>query len=177
MRYQSSDLQQAAEYEWSYRKAPKRFSALVIGFPIPKDPTVCKHSLRSYLFQTEVVLGELFQLCTIRCSTLELTSRERLSRNWLSIEQPKLFEMLLRKEVIQPHLPVRLPCYDLVPITDPTFDGSLLTVRPPASGITDFRDLTGGVYKARERIHRSVADLRLLATPTSWGRVADPNPN
>ena len=35
----------------------------------------------------------------------------------------------------------------------------------------------GGVYKARERIHRSVADLRLLATPTSWGRVADPNPN
>ena len=89
----------------------------------------------------------------------------------------KLLEMLLRKEVIQPHLPVRLPCYDLVPITDPTFDGSVLTVRPPASGVTDFRDLTGGVYKARERIHRSVADLRLLATPTSWGRVADPNPN
>ena len=86
-------------------------------------------------------------------------------------------QVLLRKEVIQPHLPVRLPCYDLVPITNPTFDGSLLTVRPPASGVTDFRDLTGGVYKARERIHRSVADLRLLATPTSWGRVADPNPN
>jgi hypothetical protein len=82
--------------------------------------------------------------------------------------------MLLRKEVIQPHLPVRLPCYDFVPITDPTFDGSFLTVRPPASGVTDFRDVTGGVYKARERIHRSVADLRLLATPTSWGRVADP---
>ena len=34
-------------------------------------------------------------------------------------------ELLLRKEVIQPHLPVRLPCYDLVLITDPTFDGSL----------------------------------------------------
>src|SRR5690606_5918199 len=86
--------------------------------------------------------------------------------------------VLLRKEVIQPHLPVRLPCYDLVPITSPTFDGSLPQgVRPPASGVTDFRDLTGGVYKARERIHRSVADLRLLATPTSWGRVADPNPN
>ena len=75
--------------------------------------------------------------------------------------------VLLRKEVIQPHLPVRLPCYDLVLITDPTFDGSFLTVRPPASGVTDFHDLTGGVYKARERIHRSVADLRLLATPTS----------
>lgn len=84
---------------------------------------------------------------------------------------------LLRKEVIQPHLPVRLPCYDLVLIASPTFDGSPPKVGPPASGVTDFHDLTGGVYKARERIHRSVADLRLLATPTSWGRVADPNPN
>ena len=84
----------------------------------------------------------------------------------------------LRKEVIQPQVPLRLPCYDLVPIAGPTFDGSLPQgVRPPASGVTNFRDLTGGVYKARERIHRSVADLRLLATPTSWGRVADPNPN
>ena len=85
--------------------------------------------------------------------------------------------VLLRKEVIQPHLPVRLPCYDFVPITDPTFGSSLLAVGPLTSGVTDFRDVTGGVYKARERIHRSVADLRLLATPTSWGRVADPNPN
>jgi hypothetical protein len=86
--------------------------------------------------------------------------------------------LLLRKEVIQPHLPVRLPCYDFVPIASPTFDGSLPQgVGPPASGVTDFRDVTGGVYKARERIHRSTADLRLLATPTSWGRVADPNPN
>jgi hypothetical protein len=32
--------------------------------------------------------------------------------------------VLLRKEVIQPHLPVRLPCYDFVPIADPTFDSS-----------------------------------------------------
>jgi hypothetical protein len=87
-------------------------------------------------------------------------------------------QVLLRKEVIQPHLPVRLPCYDFVPIASPTFDGSLPQgVGPPASGVADFRDVTGGVYKARERIHRSVADLRLLATPTSWGRVADPNPN
>ena len=69
-------------------------------------------------------------------------------------------QMLLRKEVIQPHLPVRLPCYDFVPITDPTFDGSLQKVGPPASGVTDFRDVTGGVYKARERIHRSVAEDR-----------------
>jgi hypothetical protein len=90
----------------------------------------------------------------------------------------KTVEKLLRKEVIQPHLPVRLPCYDFVPIASPTFDDSLPQgVGPPASGVTDFRDVTGGVYKARERIHRSTADLRLLETPTSWGRVADPNPN
>ena len=84
---------------------------------------------------------------------------------------------LPRKEVIQPHLPVRLPCYDFTPITDPTFDGSFLTVRPPASGVADFRGVTGGVYKARERIHRGNADPRLLATPPSCRRVSAYNPN
>ena len=60
---------------------------------------------------------------------------------------------LPRKEVIQPHLPVRLPCYDFVPIASSALDGSLLAVRPPASGVSNFHDVTGGVYKARERIH------------------------
>ena len=63
---------------------------------------------------------------------------------------------LLRKEVIHPHVPVGIPCYDLTPVIGPTFDGSLLTVMPPASGITDSHGLTGGVYKARERIHRGM---------------------
>ena len=62
----------------------------------------------------------------------------------------------LRKEVIQPHLPIRLPCYDFTPIIAPTFDGWLLAVTSPASGVNDFRGVTGGVYKARERIHRSM---------------------
>ncbi len=84
---------------------------------------------------------------------------------------------LPRKEVIQPQLPLRLPCYDFTPITSPTFDGSLLAVRPPASGVACFRGVTGGVYKARERIHRGIADPRLLATPTSWRRVSASNPN
>ena len=82
-----------------------------------------------------------------------------------------------RKEVIQPQLPLRLPCYDFTPIIDPTFDGSLLAVGPPASGIADFRGVTGGVYKAREHIHRGIADPRLLATPPSWRRVSASNPN
>ena len=84
---------------------------------------------------------------------------------------------LPRKEVIQPHLPVRLPCYDFTPVTGPTFDGSLLAVRPPASGVTHSRGVTGGVYKARERIHRGNADPRLLATPPSCRRVSAYNPN
>src|SRR5438552_14984832 len=64
--------------------------------------------------------------------------------------------VLPRKEVIQPHLPVRLPCYDFVLIASPTFDGCLLAVSTPASGVADFHDVTGGVYKAREHIHRRV---------------------
>ena len=90
-----------------------------------------------------------------------------------------LEQILPRKEVIQPHLPVQLPCYDFVPVASPTFDGCFppKEVSPPASGVADSHDVTGGVYKARERIHRSIADLRLLATPRSWSRVADSNPN
>ena len=83
----------------------------------------------------------------------------------------------VRKEVIQPHLPVQLPCYDFVPVTSPAFDGYPLAVSPPALGVTSSHDVTGGVYKARERIHRTIADARLLATPTSCGRVAAHNPN
>ena len=48
-----------------------------------------------------------------------------------------------------------------------------LRVGPRASGEDDSSDLTGGVYKARERIQRSIADLRLLAIPPSSSRVAD----
>ena len=63
---------------------------------------------------------------------------------------------LLRKEVIHPHVPVGIPCYDLTPITSPTLDVSLLTVRITASSITSSHGLTGGVYKPRERIHRDM---------------------
>jgi hypothetical protein len=64
--------------------------------------------------------------------------------------------VLLRKEVIQPHLPIRLPCYDFTPIICPTFGSALLTVKLLTSGVTDSHGVTGGVYKARERIHGSM---------------------
>ena len=82
-----------------------------------------------------------------------------------------------RKEVIQPQVPLRLPCYDFAPVTELTLDGCPLAVGPPVSGPSSFHGVTGGVYKARERIHRGVADPRLLAIPASWSRVADSNPN
>ena len=64
---------------------------------------------------------------------------------------------LLRKEVIHPHVPVGIPCYDLTPVIDPAFDGLLTcALEIPASGITNSHGLTGGVYKARERIHRGM---------------------
>ena len=81
------------------------------------------------------------------------------------------------KEVIQPQFPLGLPCYDFTPV----MNHSVVTVSPKVrlatSGATHSHGVTRGVYKARERIHRVIADTRLLAIPTSWGRVADPNPN
>ena len=85
--------------------------------------------------------------------------------------------VLLRKEVIQPQVPLRLPCYDFIPITSHTFGNCLLAVGTLTSGTTGFHDVTGGVYKARERIHGVVADTPLLAIPASWRRVAASNPN
>ena len=62
----------------------------------------------------------------------------------------------LRKEVIQPHLPIRLPCYDFTPVIRPAFGCSLLSVGSQTSGISDSHGVTGGVYKTRERIHRGI---------------------
>ena len=64
--------------------------------------------------------------------------------------------VLLRKEVIQPHLPIRLPCYDFTPVIGLTLDNALLAVRLLASGAPNSHGVTGGVYKARERIHRGM---------------------
>ena len=64
--------------------------------------------------------------------------------------------VLPRKEVIQPHLPIRLPCYDFTPVIDLALDGWLLSVASPASGTPNSHGVTGGVYKARERIHRGM---------------------
>ena len=66
------------------------------------------------------------------------------------------FCQILRKEVIQPQVPLRLPCYDFTPVADPTVVACLPKVSAPASGKTNSHGVTGGVYKARERIHRGM---------------------
>src|SRR5215211_2441509 len=83
------------------------------------------------------------------------------------------------KEVIQPQVPLRLPCYDFAPVTALAFGRSprVAPVAARTSGAHSFHGVTGGVYKARERIHRGVADPRLLAIPASCPRVAEDNPN
>ena len=80
--------------------------------------------------------------------------------------------LLPRKEVIHPQLPLGMPCYDFVPII-----GSAFVPSTGPSGVSDSLDVTGGEYKTRERIQRTVADMRLLAIPASRGRVADLDPN
>ena len=66
------------------------------------------------------------------------------------------FCLFLRKEVIQPQVPLQLPCYDFTPVADLTVVGCFLAVSAPASGKANSHGVTGGVYKARERIHRGM---------------------
>ena len=111
----------------------------------------------------------------------------KLSRKWLSnkyktrerfIKMKQSNEGLfvtLRKEVIQPQVLLRLPCYDFTPVANSTVSGSQFGI--PISGEINSHGVTGGEYKTRDRIHRSIADLRLLVIPASCSRVAENNPN
>ena len=112
-----------------------------------------------------------FEWPSLVCCPVICLNKRILHSSFFTLHSDSRFS---RKEVFQPHLPVRLPCYDLAPITGFTLGRSL---RLRTSGAPGFHGLTGGVYKARERIHRAMADAPLLANPASWGRVADPSPN
>ena len=113
------------------------------------------------------VLSGLFRsLKTIQVQEEEQSTAKlfvwSFSHSHISVYRPEMkrsdfsSRFLPRKEVIQPHLPIRLPCYDFTPVINPTFDCALLAVRLLASGVTDSHGVTGGVYKARERIHRGM---------------------
>ena len=97
-------------------------------------------------------LSAFYQLSLIH----KLTCFRFLSASTWNESPSFLFDSLPRKEVIQPHLPIRLPCYDFTPVIGLTFDGCPLSVNSPASGAPNSHGVTGGVYKARERIHRGI---------------------
>ena len=86
---------------------------------------------------------------------IPLTQTRRPVRDTRSVSTSAM-TFSLRKEVIQPQVLLRLPCYDFTPIMNYTLGGCFLAVSAPTSSATHFRDVTGGVYKARERIHRGV---------------------
>ena len=102
----------------------------------------------------------LWMFIFIRFPLLSIAhSKINSTQSWSTLGIWQVFlnlSFLLRKEVIQPHLPIRLPCYDFTPIINPTFDCCLLAVSSQASGVIDSHGVTGGVYKARERIHRDI---------------------
>ena len=95
-----------------------------------------------------------------RCPALSLKNRKiplsahDLRERRSQVQAHEITKLILRKEVIQPQVPLRLPCYDFTPVADLTVVGCLLAVSAPASGKTNSHGVTGGVYKARERIHR-----------------------
>ena len=89
------------------------------------------------------------------CYLLRLT-RNQKTRIQLTVFSVTPATFSLRKEVIQPQVLLRLPCYDFTPIMNYTLGGCPLAVSSPTSSTTHFRDVTGGVYKARERIHAIV---------------------
>ena len=90
-------------------------------------------------------------MCPISASPPEL-----IPAPWQLNDTFQLPTLPLRKEVIQPLVLERLPCYDFTPVTGPAFGSSLLAVGSLTSGISNSHGVTGGVYKTRERIHRDI---------------------
>ena len=107
------------------------------------------------------IAGKTISLCEILLPRVLrfLRTRFQQTRNSLHATRPKPSVrgcVLPRKEVIQPHLPIRLPCYDFTPVIDLALGGWLLAVASPTLGTPNSHGVTGGVYKARERIHRGI---------------------
>ena len=105
-----------------------------------------------------VIASTFFHLLKVRPinGLLHLQNRTVICSRTYAVCDLFLRFLHLRKEVIQPHLPIRLPCYDFTPVIGLTLDNALLAVRLLASGAPNSHGVTGGVYKARERIHRGM---------------------
>ena len=85
----------------------------------------------------------------------QLTQRVKLTNNHLCGHYEQISSKSY-KEVIQPQVPLGLPCYDFTPVMNHSVVNVLPRVRLSTSGATHSHGVTGGVYKARERIHRVI---------------------
>ena len=130
-----------------------RYESIFRSLAIPENDTGSRR-LDSHSTTPLLLRGflRLFGFCALAL----LQTRSRLSVSTWNELPGFPFCSLPRKEVIQPHLPIRLPCYDFTPVISLTFDGCFLAVGSPASGAPNSHGVTGGVYKARERIHRGM---------------------
>jgi hypothetical protein len=116
------------------RRCSNQLSYRPLSITQPKQSAAQRRKQTSTLLVARLV-------CTLCSTTADKCERKNLNA-------------LSRKEVIQPHLPIRLPCYDFTPVTNPAVVIALLAVRLTTSGRTRSHGVTGGVYKTRERIHR-----------------------
>ncbi len=125
-----------------------------LELPTPRLSSVCSNQL-SYEPFFRCVPSRVPQPQMINLAD-PIQGKKRYAGNSICAFVRKAPDNILRKEVIQPQVPLRLPCYDLVPVADPTVVACLLAVSVAPSGRTNSHDLTGGVYKTRERIHRNM---------------------
>ncbi len=109
---------------------------------VPDHISVTNLIHQTVLFQ---IVKELLKYMIV----FKLASCICVSAQWLS-------SLSIGKEVIQPQVPLRLPCYDFTPVMNHTVVSDPLAVSLPTSGTTHSHGVTGGVYKARERIHRDI---------------------
>ena len=127
--------------------------------PIQSGSHLLSHTVSSAVSSAVRLLTVVFGMGTGvssgRIATRNFSVIQLLLNNW-TVKHTSLYFFFLRKEVIQPHLPIRLPCYDFTPVIGPAFGSSSLSVRSLTSGVTDSHGVTGGVYKTRERIHRDI---------------------
>ena len=142
-------------------------------FKAPSKGVKRSEAVTSWIASHRLAMGEKIDMTAEASTHIQKNHLTHLLRTYYTNYTKAHFQNS-RKEVFQPHLPVRLPCYDLAPVTCITL-GRPLRLR--TLGTPDSHGLTGGVYKARERIHRAMADARLLANPASRSRVADSDPN
>ena len=103
------------------------------------------------LTRLELVTPRLSSVCSNQLSYRPSDTSMKNNLLWILTNRQSFV-----KEVIQPQVPLRLPCYDFTPVTNHSLGGCLLAVGTPTSGAIDSHGVTGGEYKARERIHRSV---------------------